>query len=78
MTHNLRHKEHIDKKEKLEAGSVTTKASTHADYARKRHATEYYPGSIEEGKIFFFYRPASLLCLSGETSNLPLNVWADL
>lgn len=78
MTHNLRHKEHIDKKEKLEAGSVTTKASTHDYYARKMHATEDHPGSIEEGKIFFFYRPASLLCLSGETSDLPLNVWTDL
>jgi hypothetical protein len=58
MTHNLRHKEHIDKKEKLEAGSVTTKTSTNAHHARKRHATEDSPGVIEEGKIFFFYRPA--------------------
>ena len=57
----MTHKEHIDKKEKLEAGSATTKTSTNAHHARKRHATEDPPGVIEEGRIFFFYRQASPL-----------------
>lgn len=46
--------QHIDKKERLAAGSMATKTS--ALGARKHNCATEDCGIIEEGKIYFFYR----------------------
>ncbi|CAK0739160.1 hypothetical protein CVIRNUC_001142 [Coccomyxa viridis] len=46
---------HTDKKGRLAVGSISTKASAPAD--KKAIWIDQRPGIIEEGKIFFFYRP---------------------
>ena len=51
------HKVHIDKKGKVDTGSIATQISTAG--APKDHAIKEVPGILEEGKIFFFYRRAS-------------------
>ena len=50
------HKVHVDKKGKVDTGSIATQISTAG--APKDHAIKELPGILEEGKIFFFYRQA--------------------
>ena len=49
-------KVHIDKKGKVDTGSIATQISTAG--APKDHAIKEVPGILEEGKVFFFYRRA--------------------
>ena len=49
------HKQHVDKKYKVVLGNVATQTGTVG--ALRDHAFTNVPaGTIEEGKIFFFYR----------------------